>query len=78
MKTSLALVNELEGLFVREFRSCQAIHALTLEERQALFTGQVASLPGLTAQIGSLLDSAAGPTRLKPSSGSEVCTEKWR
>jgi flagellar biosynthesis/type III secretory pathway chaperone len=56
MKTSQALLNELEALFISEFRACQAIYDLTSDERRALSQGDVERLQDLTHHKEKLLD----------------------
>jgi flagellar biosynthesis/type III secretory pathway chaperone len=46
----------LEDLLVKEFRACQALHALTREERQALATGKIEDLMKLIEQKEVRLD----------------------
>lgn len=46
----------LEDLLVKEFRACQALHALTKEERQALTAGDTDILSRLVEQKEAQLD----------------------
>jgi flagellar biosynthesis/type III secretory pathway chaperone len=46
----------LEGLFVQEFRTCQALYHLTAAERQALSSGDIPHLLALTGQKESTLN----------------------
>jgi len=46
----------LEDLLVKEFRACQALHALTREERQALAGGDIDALMKLVEQKEAQLD----------------------
>ena len=56
MNTSQTLLHELEGLFISEFRACQAIYQLTADERRALSEGDVARLAELTGHKENQLD----------------------
>jgi len=56
MKTPQTLLDELEGLFIKEFRTCQTLYTLTQEERTALIRDDVSCLPALTNQKGVMLD----------------------
>ena len=46
----------LEDLLVMEFRACQALHALTRDERQALAAGHIDALMKLVDQKEALID----------------------
>jgi flagellar biosynthesis/type III secretory pathway chaperone len=50
------LINTLEDLLVQEFRTCQSIHELTKEERQALSRQDIQSLSNIVEQKEVLLD----------------------
>jgi len=50
------MVNNLEDLLVKEFRTCQSIHVLTKEERQALSRYDSQSLATLVEQKEAALD----------------------
>jgi hypothetical protein len=56
---STALVHSLEDLLVKEFRLCQALHALTQEERQALSLQDVPAVSRLIEHKEALLDEMA-------------------
>jgi len=56
MKTPQTLLDELEGLFIKEFRTCQTLYTLTQEERKALIGDDVVRLPALTNEKGVMLD----------------------
>ena len=65
MNTSLAHVNYLEGLFVREFRACQALLSITQEERSALSRDDISCLLSLTNQKEAILDEMASLEKAK-------------
>jgi flagellar biosynthesis/type III secretory pathway chaperone len=50
------LINTLEDLLVQEFRTCQSIHSLTKEERQALSKQDIQSLVTIVEQKEVMLD----------------------
>lgn len=56
MNDVLTLATTLEDLLVREFRTCQSLHQLTKEERQALSQNDLAGLEVILEQKEVVLD----------------------
>ncbi|MCI0521618.1 MAG: flagellar protein FlgN [Chloroflexi bacterium] len=56
MQEPSVLVNTLEDLLVKEFRACQALHTLTVNERQALSKNEIQALANLVEHKEALLD----------------------
>lgn len=72
MDPSPARLKDLEALFVREFRACQAMLTLSLNEQSALSQDDVAALLQISAEKESRLDDLAWLEKAKFSALSDL------
>lgn len=72
MKKTQGLLDGLEGHLVKEFRSCQAVNALAIEERLALSLNRVQDLPLLGERKIALLEELTQLERARRSAIQEA------